>query len=60
MRESQEPCHMEASLDDKGAYVDEKSAVSLQDEEIEPVVTPKTWVVVGVSYTEPDQASRID
>jgi hypothetical protein len=51
MHDSQEPGHTEASLDDKEGYVDEKSTVSFEDEEIEPVVTPKTWVVVGVSYT---------
>jgi hypothetical protein len=50
MHDSPESGHVELSADDKRGYVDEKAAASIEDEEVEPVVTPKTWVVVGVGY----------
>jgi hypothetical protein len=33
------------------------TSVTLSDEEQEPVVTPKTWVVVFVSYQLPQQCT---
>jgi hypothetical protein len=48
MLDSPEPGHVDLTTDDKRGYVDEKAAASIEDEEVEPVVTPKTWVVVGV------------
>jgi hypothetical protein len=50
MHDSPEPGHVDLTTNDKRGYVDEKATTSIEDEELEPVVTPKTWVVVGVGY----------
>ena len=44
------PGHLEPDDQDKGDYVNEKPTTFVHEEELEPVVTPKTWVVVGVRY----------
>ena len=43
-----EPGHKEPTTLDKTEYVDEKGTSLIQEEE-EPVVTLKTWIVVFVS-----------
>ena len=50
MHDSPGPGHVDLNADDKRGYIDEKAAASIEDEEVEPVVTPKTWVVVGVRH----------
>ncbi len=47
---STEPVHQESTPLDKKEYVSEKEGpASFNDDELEPVVTPKTWLVVFVS-----------
>ena len=47
---STDPTHQEPTSLDKKEYVSEKEGpASFNDDELEPVVTPKTWLVVFVS-----------
>lgn len=50
MHDSAEPGHSEPGSLDKAEYVSEsEEQAEINVDELEPVVTPKTWVVVGVS-----------
>jgi hypothetical protein len=54
MNDSPEPGHSEPTSLDKADYVNEtEKQPEINVDELEPVVTPKTWVVVGVSTLTP-------
>jgi hypothetical protein len=58
MQDSAEPGHSEPNSLDKTDYVDEtEKQPEINVDELEPVVTPKTWVVVGVSIPTLDLPS---
>ena len=51
MQDSPESSHSEPPSLKKDDYVNEtEKAVEVNVDELEPVVTPKTWVVVGVRF----------
>jgi hypothetical protein len=50
MHDSSDSSHEEPTSLEKAEYVNEtKKQPEINVDELEPVVTPKTWVVVGVS-----------
>lgn len=49
MQDSPDPSHSEPALLEKADYVNKgEKPPEIDIDELEPVVTPKTWVVVGV------------